>query len=152
MLDPRLPIVKKVAKALNEAGVRWALGGSSLLYLKGISSNFNDLDLMVLEEDREKAINALLIIGEHQNSESSKDKDFEEFVVDGLDIDLISRYVINAYGEDHDCSFKNENVDHFNLDDEDVKLDSLDAWYDIYSLQGRNEKARSIKEYQLYNK
>ena len=111
MIDPRLPIIKKVAKALNDKGVRWALGGSSLLYLKGISNNFNDLDIMILESDRDAAVEALKVIGTQTPSLASNTKSFDEFSVDGLDIDLISKYIIMAYGQPHDCSFKNEGVE-----------------------------------------
>ena len=70
----------------------------------------------------------------------------------GLDIDVISGLVITAYGNTYDCSFKNEGVEHMEIDGVNLPLDSLDAWYEIYSLQGRVEKARYIKDYQLYHK
>lgn len=152
-MDTRLPIIAKIAHALNAKGVRWAIGGSSLLYLKGITFSFNDLDLVVVEEDVEKAREALSEIGEyHPSNHKASSKIFEEFTIDGLDVDVISGFIINAYGKDYDCSFKNENVEHMELDGEDLILDSLDAWYEIYNLQGRIEKARYIKDYQLYHK
>ena len=152
-MDPRLPIIAKIAKALNAKGVRWAVGGSSLLYLKGITFSFNDLDIVVVLEDAPKAREALMEIGEyHPSNHTSSAKIFEEFTVDGLDVDVISGFIVTAYGKEYDCSFKNENVEHIEVEGEDVILDSLDAWYEIYNLQGRMEKARYIKDYQLYHK
>lgn len=153
MNDVRLPIIVKIAKALNEKGVRWAVGGSVLLYLKGIDFNFNDLDLMIHEDDVLKAREALSAIGEyHPNKHKSNAKVFDDFTVDGLDVDVISGLIITAYGKDYDCSFKNEGIEHIEIDGVDIPLDSLDSWYEIYSLQGRVEKARYIKDYQLYHK
>lgn len=152
-MDSRIPIIVKIAKCLNDKGVRYAVGGSVLLYLKGIDFNFNDLDLMIQEEDVVKAREALSEIGEyHPNDRSSNAKVFEEFAVDGLDIDVISGLVITAYGKTYDYSFKNEGVEFVEIEGVKIPLDSLDRWYDIYSFQGRVEKARYIKDYQLYHK
>ena len=153
MNDVRLPIIIKIAKTLNEKGVRWAIGGSVLLYLKGIDFSFNDLDLMVHEEDALRAREALSTIGEyHPSKHKSNAKVFDDFTVNGLDVDVISGLIITAFGKDYDCSFKNEGVEHITIDGVDIPLDSLDSWYEIYSLQGRVEKARYIKDYQLYHK
>ena len=85
-MDSRLPIIVKIAEAMNKAGVRYAIGGSALLVLKGIDFSFNDLDLMVHEEDVEKAKEVLRGLGEyHPNDGHSSAKIFEEFTVDGLD-------------------------------------------------------------------
>ena len=152
-MDPRLTIIAKIAKKLNESGARWAIGGSVLLYLKGITFSFNDLDLVVVMEDAPKAIKALEELGEHHpNKGKSSAKIFDEFTVDGLDVDLISGFEITEFGKTTDCSFKNENVEHMELEGVDIPLDSLELWYEIYNLQGRVEKARYIKDYLLYKK
>lgn len=154
MDDRRLPTIAKIATALNERGVRWAVGGSTLLYLKGIDFEFNDLDLVVLKEDAEKAYEALESLGAtHQNSGKSKgDKTFEEFTLEGLDVDIISEFVISAYGKEFDVSFKNEGVEEMELCGSTVKLDSLESWKNIYQLTDRPEKAHYISDYLRYHK
>ena len=152
-MDKRLQTLAKIANALNAKGVRWAVGGSTLLYLKGIVSSFNDFDLSVMYEDALKAREALSEIGEyHPNNKSSKARIFDEFTVDGIDVDLVSEMRLDSYGQEVDCSFKNENVEHMEIEGADIILDSLEAWYNIYNLQGRIEKARYIKDYLLYHK
>ena len=152
-MDSRIPLILKIANHLNDRGVKYAIGGSVLLYLKGIDFSFNDLDLMIPEEDIAKAREALKELGEYKPSEhASSAKIFEEFTVVGLDIDVISGLVITAYGKTYDCSYKEERVEYLEVEGVKVALDSLDNWYDIYSLQGRPEKARYIKDYQLYHK
>lgn len=152
-MDNKLQVLVKIAKALNAKGVRWAVGGSTLLFIKGIVFSYNDIDIVVVLEDAEKAREALKEIGEYRPSEKvSKTKVFDEFVIDGVDVDVVSGMAIEAYGQVNDCSFKNEGVEHIEMEGEDVILDSLEAWYNIYNLQGRSEKARYIKDYMLYHK
>ena len=64
-MDARIPTIVKIAKQLNDKGVRYAVGGSVLLYLKGIDFNFNDLDLMIHEEDIAKVRETLSELGEY---------------------------------------------------------------------------------------
>ena len=154
MNDVRFETIKKIAKALNEKEVRWAIGGSTLLYIKGIVFEFNDLDLVVLLEDASKAKEALIALGaeHHQSKKASTTKVFDEFTFEGLDVDVVSGLTLSAYGKDYDCSLKNENVEEMELDGVKLRLDSLEAWYNIYQLQGRVEKARYIKDFMLYHK
>ena len=72
--------------------------------------------------------------------------------MDGLDIDAISGLVVTAYGNTYDYSYKDEGIEFMEVEGVKIPLDSLDRWYDIYSFQGRVEKARYIKDYQLYHK
>ena len=152
-MDARIPTIVKIAKQLNDKGIRYAIGGSVLLYLKGIDFSFNDLDLMIHEEDALKVREALKEIGEyHPNNRSTDAKVFDEFTIEGLDVDAISGLSVTAYGKTYDFSFKGEEVDYAEVEGVKIPLDSLDRWYDIYSFQGRVEKARYIKDYQLYHK
>ena len=109
---------------------------------------------MVLYEDASKAKEALIALGAeyHENKKSSSTKVFDEFTFEGLDIDVVSGLTLSSYGKDYDCSFKNKDVEIMKLDDQELRLDSLEAWYEIYQLQGRVEKARYIKDFMLYHK
>ena len=154
MNDPRLNTIKKIANALNEKKIRWAIGGSTLLYLKGIVFEFNDLDLVVLDEDALKAREVLMALGAeyHQNKKASSTKVFDEFTFEGLDIDMVSGLTLTSFGKEYDCSFKNKDVEEMMLDGVKLRLDSLESWYEIYQLQDRIEKARYIKDFMLYHK
>ena len=48
----KIELLQKIAHRLNEAHVQWALGASMLLYFKGITSAFHDIDLMVADMTR----------------------------------------------------------------------------------------------------
>ncbi len=54
-IEKKLTILSKIAEELNARGVTWAVGASLLLYFKGIVTAFNDIDLMISEEDYEAA-------------------------------------------------------------------------------------------------
>ena len=49
----KIQLLLKIAHRLNEAGVEWSLGASMMLYFKDITSDFHDIDLMVVDRDAE---------------------------------------------------------------------------------------------------
>ena len=49
----KIQLLLKIAHRRNEAGVEWALGASMMLYFKDITSDFHDIDLMVVDRDAE---------------------------------------------------------------------------------------------------
>ena len=51
----KLELLKRIAHRFNEARIEWALGASLMLFLKGIVSEFHDIDLMVSVQDAERA-------------------------------------------------------------------------------------------------
>ena len=60
----KIQLLLRIAHRLNEAGVEWALGASMLLYFKGITSDFHDIDLMVADRDAECVRTILSEMGE----------------------------------------------------------------------------------------
>ena len=60
----KIELLQKIAHQLNEAHVQWALGASMLLYFKGITSAFHDIDLMVADHDAECVRTILSVMGE----------------------------------------------------------------------------------------
>ena len=50
----KLELLEKIAYHFNKENVEWALGASMLLYFKGITTEFHDIDLMVSNDDAKK--------------------------------------------------------------------------------------------------
>ena len=51
----KLRVLTRIAAALDGRGVTWAVGASAMLYLRGLTDSFHDIDLMTAEEDADAA-------------------------------------------------------------------------------------------------
>ena len=144
----KLNVLKSIAHALNQAGVVWAVGGSMLLYFKGIVSEFHDIDLMIKPEDAEtvKAILARMGTLEPFNpSAKYKSKAFYEFTIGGVDVDVMAGFVIVKGAAEYNRSLRDDEItEHIRLDDESIPLHSLAAWRRNYELMGKPDKVRMI--------
>lgn len=148
--EKKLKVLCRIARALNEEGVLWALGGSLLLYFKGRTDDFHDIDIMAGEADIETVKRRLLALGEllpsKQNPEY-KTRHFLEFIIDGVEVDVMAGFVIVKDGEDYDCSLLPEQVaERISLNGEDIPLQRLGDWRRYYELMGRSEKAQLAAE------
>ena len=61
--DEKLQVLVQLAALFNEHEIQWAVGGSLLLYFKGLVSNFHDLDLMIDEQAGEQVAQLLEPLG-----------------------------------------------------------------------------------------
>jgi len=61
--DTKITVLKRIAARFNAAGITWALGASMLLYFKRIAPEFHDIDLMVADDDAERARQLLCEMG-----------------------------------------------------------------------------------------
>ncbi len=96
-IDKKLDILSKIAEKLNEEKIVWAIGASLLLYIKGKTTEFNDIDIMVAEEDVEKLNKVLLTMGDLQQPNPNnlyKTKYFMEYLIDGIDVDIMAGFTI----------------------------------------------------------
>lgn len=141
----------KVAKILNENNITWAVGASLLLYFKGITDKFNDIDLMVAEKDIEKTKTIFLSLGKEYSKNPNlqyKSKCFLEFNLDGIDFDIISGFVIVNNNCDHYFPLeKNSIAEYFCLENTSIPLQSVNDWLTYYTLMNRKEKVEMIKNY-----
>ena len=148
----KLEVLAKLAADLNESDILWAVGASAMLFLRGMVQDFHDIDLMVCEEDVEIAKEILLRHGTLLPAAPDGQygtHHFLEFVVDGVEIDLIAGFVINtADGQQHICPLEVEDVDAcVDVFDQAVSLHSLRVWYEYYALMGRKDKVKIIEDY-----
>lgn len=146
--ERKLALLKRIAHSFNQAGITWALGASMMLYFKGIARDFHDLDLMIVNEDASIAQRILSEMGVLQPSVPNpkyKSKMFLEFVIDGIDVDLIAGFAIVSGATIHDCSLRREQiVEKVSFEGEVIPLQSPALWREYYLLMGRNEKAALI--------
>lgn len=150
-LSKKLELLREIAKAFNHQHITWALGASLLLYLKGVSSSFHDLDLLVSYEDVEKVKDILSHLGQLQYSPHNdmyQTKVFLEYKIDGIDVDVMASFAIVFEDKVFDCSLTKEQiVEYYNLDDIKIPLQSLELWADYYQLMGRKKKVEMIETF-----
>jgi hypothetical protein len=144
----KLTLLSQIAKELNNKNVTWAIGASTMLYFKGIVSEFNDIDIMVAEEDVDVVKEVLLSLGEMQSPNPNieyRTRCFLEFQVEGVEIDIMAGFVIIDKENEHYFPLKKENIKDFTeIDGIKIPLQSLEEWRNYYQLMGRDEKVHMI--------
>ena len=148
-LFKKIKLLKEIAQQFNTAYITWALGASMLLYFKGITSTFNDIDLMISNDDAESVQKILSEMGELQPPNPNpkyKTKVFMEFVINSVDVDVMAGFSILNDGKIYDCSLdKDQIVEWFTLGNTKIPLQSPLLWCEYYKLMGRKEKVDMIE-------
>lgn len=144
----KIEVLKKIGHALDEAQITWALGGSMLLYLKGITETIHDIDLLVAEEDARHAKEILRQMGTllPPNPKAEyRPRCFLEYVIDDVNLDLMAGFVIVQNGIAHECPLLQKDIERVQITDDCVlPLHSLAKWKQYYEWMGRTEKAAMI--------
>ena len=151
-MDDKRKVLKTIAGEFNKANIIWSLGASMLLYFKGIVSDCHDIDIMIMREDvpSVKEIMALLH-GQRQPfvpNEKYRSEAFLEYVVSGVEVDIIAGFAIMNEGRLFDCGLQPHQItDYADLDGERIPLQSVDLWCRYYELMGRTEKVQIIRNF-----
>lgn len=144
-MEKKLQLLSRIAGMLGERNVTWALGASGMLYLRGITDTFHDLDIMVAEEHIERAREAMAVFGEPQKREADpqyRTKHFLEYVADGVEVDVIAGFVIVSGGIAYPAPFDGSHIDGFAaVNGQRIPLQRLSDWARYYTLMGRPHKA-----------
>ena len=150
-MEKKLKVLAALAADLNESDILWAVGGSAMLFLRGIVKEFRDIDLMVCEEDVEVAHAILLRHGKQlpvAEDDRFGSKHYRKYEIDGVEIDLIAGFVVNAEDGQHVCPLLMEEVDGcVDVFDEAVSLHALRTWYQYYTWMGRADRVKTIEDY-----
>lgn len=119
-----------------------------LLYFKGITSEFHDIDIMVSEEEFDTAKEVLLAFGKMQppNPDNKyRTRYFAEFIVDGVDIDVMAGFIIIDKDKEHYFPLKQDAIKDFTeVNGIRIPLQAIEEWHTYYKLMGRNEKVKMI--------
>ncbi len=149
-MDHKLLVLEKLANLFNKNNITWAIGGSVLLYFKGITNHFNDLDVLIHEKDidkvqillREEVLLAPIDNGSYQSTA------FMQYIIDGVDIDIIAGFsIMNDKQRYYFPLLTNEDLETYKLNETIVYLDKLSAWSNYYALMQRMDKHKLIEAY-----
>ncbi len=149
-IGQKIELLKKIALQFEKAHITWALGGSMMLYFKGIVPVFQDIDLMVADADAQTAQSILCSMGQMQPQNPNpkfRSKAFMEFVIDAVDVDVIAGFAIVNGDSVVDCSLQKEQiVERMPLGEACIPLQSPALWCRYYRLMDRTEKAQMIEQ------
>lgn len=145
----KLSVLEKIAKILNQNKITWAISASLLLYFKGIVDDFQDIDIMISEEDVLVVTNLLANYGTlQQNNPNSKYKTrvFLEYVIDNVEIDIMAGFIIVANNSEYYFPLTKKSISEIIvINDTPIPLQSIEEWKTFYSLMGRMEKVKLIE-------
>ncbi|GKX30975.1 hypothetical protein SH1V18_34550 [Vallitalea longa] len=142
----------KVAKALNNAEIQWAVGASLMLQSLDLVEEVHDIDIIVALPDIEKAINVLEHIAVPipiPKKDEYVTHHFYTFNIDGVDMDVMSGFRIRHCEGIYDFLLDNSSIvrtEH--IDGTKIPYTSLEDWYVAYMLMiGREWKVKIIRDY-----
>jgi len=145
----KLHLLASLAYEFNAAGLCWSLGASCFLYLKKIAPTFHDLDFMMALADVRKAEAILAKRGlkqpERYDQTKYGTKVFVEYVVEGVDVDLMADFSIIKGGKEYPYPlFPEAIVECYDLAGIMIPFESLLVWRERYALMDRKEKVAMI--------
>jgi len=118
----------------------------------GIVESPGDIDIMVDMEDISRLDSILSEMGEKVvgiPDATYKTSFFYEYMIDGVEVDVMAGLCIHSGGRDHTFPFNSGSVSgYMEVDGVEVPLAKLEEWYEIYKvLPGREKKAEAIGKY-----
>jgi len=150
MFDDKIAVLIKAAKKLNEVSITWAVGASLLLYLRGLTSEFHDIDIMVSKAQIEQVKEIFLTMEGLQDANLNGKFGMMEFVVDDVEIDVMDGFFEASVGL-YFVLGAGDIEDWVEIGGERIPLQSLEEWKLFYGIMGRPEKVKLIELY-LQNK
>lgn len=149
-------ILGSIGEKLNNSDIVWGVGGSILLEQFGLIEKPNDIDIFVDINGIGKADEIFKSIGQKKNWENAttySTRYFYEYIVDGIDIDVMAGFAINHSNGVFEYIFDYNSISEFRLiNGVSIPFTSLEDWYVIYQLiPNRESKVKMIENYILTN-
>jgi len=141
-----------IGEQLNDSGILWGIGASILLNQYGLVDNPNDIDILVDIKAIDKVDKILTSLGQKKLAADAtiySTKYFYEYVVEGIDIDVMAGLTINFDNGKYEYIFDNQSITEI----KDIKgiripFTSLEDWYILYQLiPNRQVKANAIETF-----
>ncbi|TSB45734.1 nucleotidyltransferase domain-containing protein [Alkalicoccobacillus porphyridii] len=146
-----LSLLSKLQNAFDEMNVTWAVGGSLMLQLRGLSTIPNDIDLLVTEEDAPKLIQQLNSIGTPLEMPKKQtvltSSTFAKYDFDGVGVDVMVNFGVKHEKGTYICL-----LDHDSISDNPMTsghaypLSALEDWYVLYLLMPNRESKVALIE------
>ncbi|MEK8130698.1 hypothetical protein WMW72_22580 [Paenibacillus filicis] len=158
MLTKHQEALRLITTSLHKEQIEWALGGSALLSVYGLTERTNDLDLFVSAQDVLRAHEVLQKLGEYTvmaPKEPYCTVHFLHYTIAGTEVDLMGLFGIRHEEGVYRLDWRRHEQDQTlplpvegTEETLDIPLASLEDWYILYSLiPGRSAKAEAIEGY-----
>jgi len=145
-------VLIKIAKALNAPDILWSVGASLLLEQYSLVDNPTDIDITASINDIRFIDNKLSALGEKQKENESElysTDYFYEYIIDGINVDVMAGLKINLREGIYEYKFDKESVPHsFKIDNTQIPFSTLEEWYILYQLMpAKKGKVTVIESY-----
>src|SRR5690554_6033123 len=108
-MKKKLDTLKKIAELFKSHHISYMVGGSLMLYLRGYTENFNDIDILIDEKDYDQAYGLIEKIGQIKPTPLNTQfitKKYQTFDLDGTLLDLMAEFgMIDNHGKTHSFLF-----------------------------------------------
>lgn len=141
-----------IAQHFNKEGITWALGGSHVLKKHDIVDTVNDIDILVMEKDIEKANQILSGLGTVVpviKNPLYLTTYFYSYQIRKIKIDLMCDFKIKYNKQIYSYQFDESSiVDSDDIAKEKIYYTALEDWYVLYRLMGRDdEKVKNLEKH-----
>lgn len=147
-----LSVLWNLSSLLDGVNARWAVGGSLMLTLRGVTDVFHDIDVVVALEDMPKCEATLERQCSRLPVKPSSDvyatDRFCSFRLGDMDVDLMGGFALRHEKGVYRYPFESAGGDPTLLGSRRIPLCPLEDWYLLYQLMpNRESKVRMIEAY-----
>ena len=150
-MQQKFSALQKIAREFNGENITWGVGGSLLLYINGLSDQFEDIDLVVQEGDALACQRLLIKHGPmmpKNPNERYRTRGFFEFTIDEAEIDLMCVLSIMSHDQETVVPFDDSMIERWEpFGIEKLPLMHLEDWYLIYALIERTAKLELLEDH-----
>lgn len=142
-------------KSLNQRQIRYGLGGSWMLKEYGLPTEPKDIDLFIHSDDINKCLDLIEPYQIHQVN--VPDSPFKTTFFATLQIESMSIDIMGGFAYLHDQGLYKAIFDDHSIvsevivDDVHIPLMSLEEWYVLYIVMGRQKKCELIEHHWFIN-
>ena len=140
-----------VLKAFEEHKIEYQIGGSFMLYLRGIKDTFKDIDIMIKEKDYILVDALLSELSEKLQVEKDPmfiTRGFSRFAFHDFTYDIMAGFGVYTNEKSYYFPFEllqpSEDISFGGLT---LKVASLKDWILFYELMERHDQLRAIKDF-----
>ena len=148
-MEAKVSVLVSLAKVLNINNIKWGVGASMLMYLKGINTAVNDIDIIIDINDLSKFLDIIEYAQNKNEEESPKypTEHFYELTIKNVDLDIMFNYKVNTDDGIYDYPFDKDELEIVHMKNTKVYLLSIEEWLKAYKAMGRTDKVLVLEKY-----